>query len=320
MKFLSKNWFLVGIVVALILSTLIPQVGVALAQMKVRTVAILLIFLMSGCTVSLGRMGRDLSRWQAHTTVFVFVYVLAPALFYFTSGWLGTGPLREGAFLLAVLPTTISSCVVYTLASGGRVSTALLNAVGLNLLGLFLSPFLLSVFIGANEGIDWHLAGRSILNLTWLALLPFVVGQVAARMSDEVSVKVKRVQSKLAQLCVLMIVFTAFSESSAEVLEGLRAMGFAVLYFVAGHLVLVALAMAAVRVIRFRPDEATAVVFCSTQKTLVLGIPLAYSYFDHSKVALVLVPVLIYHLFMLSFGGLLVAYWSKKNAAARGGG
>lgn len=317
MKSLRKHLFVVWLLCAIVLAFLAPGLGEALNRIHARNAAILLIFFMSGCTIRLGSVGRDLARWRVHLPVFLFVYALAPALFYFTSGWLEPDSLRYGAYLLGVLPTTISSCVVYTLAGGGRVPTALLNAVGLNLIGLFLSPLLLGVFIGTGGGVDWPMVGRSMMNLSWLALLPFVAGQLAVLARTELRAKVARVQTRLAQGCVLIVVFTAFSASSEEVAQAVRGMGPAVLYFVVAHLLLVALAMAVAKAGRYRPGEATALVFCSTQKTLVLGIPLAYSYFDEKDVALVLVPVLIYHLFMLSFGGLLVAHWSRKNAGAQ---
>ena len=320
MKSLRKQLFVVWLLCAIALAFLAPGLGTFLGRIHARNAAILLIFFMSGCTISLKSVGRDLSRWRVHAVVFAFVFVLAPAFFYFTSGWLEPEPLRWGAFLLGALPTTISSCVVYTLAGGGRVSAALLNAVGLNLLGLFLSPFLLGVFIGTGGGVDWAMVGRSMINLSWLALAPFVAGQVSVVFFKGFRAKVARVQTRLAQACVLIVVFTAFSAAHEEVAQAVSGMGFAVLYFVAAHLLFVALAFSVVRVVRFRPDEATALVFCATQKTLVLGIPLAYSYFDETEVALVIVPALIYHLFMLSFGGLLVAYWAKKNADARSGG
>lgn len=316
---MKKQLFTLWLLCAIALAFLAPSLGDFLNRIHARNGAIFLIFFMSGCTVSLRNVGRDLSRWQVHLTVFVFVFVLAPALFYSTSGWLEPQTLQHGAYLVGALPTTISSCVVYTLAAGGRVSTALLNAVGLNLIGLFLSPLLLGVFIGEGAGVEWGLVGRSMANLSWLALTPFVAGQLAVMFWPPLRAKVGRVQTRLAQACVLLVVFTAFAASQEEVAKALSGMWAAVLYFVAGHLVLVALAMAVVRIVRFRPDEAAALVFCSTQKTLVLGILLAYSYFEQDKVAPVIVPVLIYHLFMLSFGGLLVSYWAKRNAEARKG-
>ena len=59
-------------------------------------------------------------------------------------------------------------------SAGGNVPAAILNASLSSLLGVFLTPWLISLVADANGGID---LGETLIDLSLLLLLPLVLGQ-----------------------------------------------------------------------------------------------------------------------------------------------
>ena len=56
--------------------------------------------------------------------------------------------IKAGLFALACLPTTVSSCTVFTGMAGGNVSGAIFNAALANMAGVFITPLLFSFMLG----------------------------------------------------------------------------------------------------------------------------------------------------------------------------
>ena len=89
------------------------------------------------------------------------------------------GHLLWGVYALAVFPTTISSCIVLTQLVRGNAAAAIFNAVLANMLGVFVSPLLLTLLL-STEGAAMPMAevGRIFLALGAKVLAPFVAGQL----------------------------------------------------------------------------------------------------------------------------------------------
>src|SRR3546814_11035405 len=86
---------------------------------------------------------------------------------------------------LAALPSTVQSSIAFTSIAGGNVAGAVISADASNLLGIVLTPLivtLLSQITGAS------LSFSGIGNVILLLLLPFVLGQFARRWLDRKSV------------------------------------------------------------------------------------------------------------------------------------
>lgn len=315
-KSIQTYGLVVGIGAVIALAYAAPTAGAFLSKYHAVDAAVMAIFLMAGLTTPLEHLGEDLGKWRCHLVIQGFTFAIMPAVLYVTSGWIDEAPVRYGVYLVAVLPTTISSCVVFTTAAGGRAGCAMLNAVGGNLIGIILSPLLLGLLIGRSAAPDFDSTLRAILKLCWLVLLPFVAGRLCGRLLPVVAARTRRIQSYAAQSCILLIMFCAFSTSAGELGEAIGALWRCFLYLAVIHGIIVAAATAASRLFRLLAADAAAVVFCATQKTLAMGIPLAYAFFEGTgvSVALVLLPLVFYHLFQLVFGSLLIPYWAGRTA------
>ena len=82
--------------------------------------AVALIFLLQGLNLPLGQLRQGLGDWRLHLFIQIFSFVLFPlaTLGLVVSGMIPV-PWAPGFLFLAILPTTISTAIVYTSASGG---------------------------------------------------------------------------------------------------------------------------------------------------------------------------------------------------------
>ena len=314
-NFLKKYFFLLGMAGILLLAWRVPRLGEFLGAHYGKTIAVVAIFFMSGVTIGLEHVWDDLRNWKCHLLIQGSSFVLIPTAIYLTAGWLPGGALKYGVYLVAVLPTTISSCVVFTAAARGRTSCALVNAVGGNLIGVFVSPLLLGLMIGAGNALDLSSALKTITRLCFMVVLPFVVGQVFGKLWPPAKARLGKVQSVLAQCFILLIMLCAFSKALGEIVQQGSGMWQCFLYLAAAHIVFLIVATALARSWKLSAPESAAVVFCATQKTLALGLPLAAAFFMGSEISygVVIVPVAFYHLFQLLVAGIVVSYWAKRT-------
>lgn len=159
MAFLKKNWFILGIVSAVILGFLLPGAAATLnPHSKTSLWIIIILFLNMGFTLPGEAIKTGLSQGRLHVYIQAFIFVITP-LYFLLTAW----PLRshmDGMFLtgiygLSVLPTTISSCSVFTQGSGGNTAGTMFNATLSNIAGIIISPLLLSLLLkGAGAGLD----------------------------------------------------------------------------------------------------------------------------------------------------------------------
>jgi len=316
---LARQWFIVGLAGIIALGYAVPQAGIFLDGHGVPSAAIIVIFFVSGLAIRLSHLGEDLLRWRCHALIQPMSFFVAPILVLATSGWMADGPARTGAYLVAILPTTIFSCVAFTALARGRTACAILNAVGGNLLGVVLSPALLGLLNRHGAALDFVAVKRTIASLCLLALAPFVAGQAIGQRPSALAARISRAQSYIGMSCVLLVMLCAFSKSIGKLAGQFSALWLCFLYVAALHVSLLAAGWGAARVARLARDESIAVFFCGSQKTLALGVPLAYSYFRGTAVpvGIVILPLVFYHLFQLMLGSVIA---SRIAQAAEPGG
>ena len=189
--FLKSNAFLVGLIGVILLAWAAPRVGELVLKLQGKTVAVVAIFLTYGLTTPLRQLAGGLARWRCHLVIQLFSFVVTPGLVYMTSGWMDEGALLYGVYLIAAVPTTISSCVVMATAAGGNGSCALANAIGGNVLGVFLSPLILAFLVGHGGDAGALPIGPTIAKLGYLVLAPLAGGMIVARLAPPIIRTVK---------------------------------------------------------------------------------------------------------------------------------
>ncbi len=313
-SFLRRNWFLLGMLAAILLGLLAPEVGRRLNPGSATRLALIAaLFLIAGFTLPSESIGAGLASWRLHLYVQAFLFLLTPALFFLTSlplrGLFGP-ELSAGILALSVLPTTIASCVVFTQVTGGNVMGTLFNAALSNLCGVFLSPLLLALLLrGTGQSLPGEELRAILRDLSLQILLPLAAGQLLRRFLRALAERGRGFLAQASNALLLGVIFLTMADSAGDpaFLAHLSRAPWPFAYLALMQLLMVALAYGGTRLLGFaRPDTISA-CFAAPQKTMALGVPLLTAYFARSPLALglVLLPVLLYHPWQLLIAGFL---------------
>lgn len=330
-ELLRKQWFLCALVVAVILAFQIPEWGASGGKLKseiTTKLGIILIFFFQGWVLPTEVLAQCMRRWKAHLFTQVFIFLVFPAFVLLGdliwSAYMSES-LRIGFLFLAVLPTTITSAIIYTSQSEGNTAVALFNTTVANIGGVLVTPLWVTLLMNAGNGQMGDL-GRVLVNLSQLILLPFVVGQIAHLFWKSWVDRIKAPIGYLSQIVIVFIVFSAFSNSVAGgVWEG-RGAGLVVVTTILCLTIFLAvtgLCVWMIKLFRFSREDQVAILFCATQKTLAAAIPLGISLFGlDPSFGVILLPVMIYHPIQLIGGAFLIGRYrdlaekdTQKNPA-----
>ncbi len=324
--FLRRNWFLLGMLVAIALGLLAPEAGRRLNPGSVtRLLLIAALFLIAGFTLPSETIGAGLASWRLHLYIQAFLFLLTPALFFLTSLPLRAlfGPeLTTGTLALSVLPTTIASCVVFTQVCGGNVMGTLFNSALSNLSGVFLSPLLLALLLrGAGRSLPAGELAAILRDLSLQILLPLAAGQLLRQFLKPLAEASRGPLAQASNALLLGVIFFTMAASAGDpaFLGHLARVPWPFAYLAVMQLLLVALAYGGARLLRFPREDLISVAFAAPQKTMAMGVPLLSAYFARSPQALglVLLPILLYHPWQLLIAGLLRnAFLSRRDPRA----
>jgi sodium/bile acid cotransporter 7 len=322
LKKLVTDWFLCGMVLATLLAWIFPAYGGrggVLHLDKVINIGVFLVFFLHGANLSGEQIGRGLRNWRLHVMVQGFTFIVFPLLWLAASylGAQGLPPMLMLGFLyLCALPSTISSSVALTGSAKGNVPGAILNASLSSVLGIFITPWLVSLVVGTGQGgID---LGPTLLDLSLMLLAPLVLGQIARRWIGGFIARNKRYTNILDKSVILLLVYSAFCNS---MLSGMweQQSGSVILAAFAGSALLLAvilvLTTSVTRWAGFNHGDRVAGVFCASKKSLAAGAPMAALIFgQHPALGLILLPIMIYHPLQLVVCSVMAETYSQRAA------
>lgn len=320
-QWMTKNWFLIGLLLAVLLAWLWPEPGATggiLRSQWTTRLGVVMIFFFQGLTLSLSVLRMGFLQWRLHLFVQINTFLLIPllAMAIVTAGAdLLSEELRLGLIFLAVLPTTIATSVAYTAMTDGNVAGAVFNSTLANMGGIFITPIWIGIWLQA--GGETLPLGKLFLDISLMLLAPLLIGQLVRPLVTRHADRYKKRLSTAGSLIILYIVYVAFSNSwqqniwSAQGTEAtLTAAGSAILLFMAA----IGLTAAGIRLIGFEHGNAMAALFCAPQKTLAAGAPMANLIFaDHPGLGLILLPIMFYHPLQLLAGGLMINRITKNR-------
>ena len=314
------DWFLIGMVLATLLAWVAPEPGAqggALHPELTNKLAVALIFFLHGLALSFAALKQGAGLWRVHLLVQAATFVICPLL-----GWLAfrlaSGALEPalavGMFYLGALPSTVSSSIAMTALARGNVAAAVFNASLSSLIGVVLTPLWLSVAVGGNHAPLPF--GRVVLDLCEWLVAPLALGQLARPF---LGAWVSRHKSKIGvvdRVTILVLVYTSFCDSVKSGVWHRTGTGslavtlaYAALLFATVMLLVTLLA----RWLRFARADEIAAVFCGSKKTLASGVPMARLVFGAQPgLALILLPIMIYHPLQLVVCGWLAARWARR--------
>jgi len=181
-RFLPDNMTLCLIAVV-IAASLFPVHGqAAVAFDGLTNAAIALLFFMHGAKLSREAIIAGMTHWRLHLLVFACTFIMFPLLGVLLKPALVPlvgDELYLGILFLCALPATVQSAIAFTSIARGNVAAAVCSAATSSLLGIFVTPLLVLLLMGAQAGESNTLdaIGKIVVQL----LLPFIAGQIARR-------------------------------------------------------------------------------------------------------------------------------------------
>jgi len=328
-KLLPDN-FTLCLVGTVILASLLPVRGQAAVGFDwVTNVAVGLLFFLHGAKLSREAIIAGATHWRLHIVVLLSTFALFPLLGLALKPLLSplvTPALYAGVLFLCTLPSTVQSSIAFTSIAKGNVPAAVCSASASSLLGIFVTPALVSVLVtnqAAGGSSPWHTVGNIVLQL----LVPFVAGQLLRPLIGKWIERHRSVLKFVDQGSILLVVYGAFSESVTEGLWHqipLSALGGVLLISV----VLLALALGVTILVSkrlgfSRADQIT-IIFCGSKKSLAAGVPMAKVIFASQAVGAVVLPLMLFHQIQLMVCAALAQRWGARDmsgetrAASRG--
>ncbi len=251
-------------------------------------VVIVLIFFLSGLILKKEQIRAGIGDFRGTAAALCIIFVVAP-LTAFIIGLISLdGGIKIGLFLVAVMPTTMSSGVVMTGAAGGNIAHALLITVVANGLSIVTIPLTLAILIGfvAEFGTVPIDKGHLMLQMGLLVLVPLLVGLALKPKSRPLPRRLETGIPICNQCLILFIVWMGLSGAKATVLNNgsqiIQVLFLAAIF----HGILLAAAFASVRLLGLSPGRRESVIFMGGQKTLPLSIMLQVTLFPNYGIAL----------------------------------
>jgi len=299
MSRLRLDPYILALVATVGVASLLPARGIyATGLGHLTTVAIGLLFFLYGARLSTREALDGLRHWRLHTLVLACTFVLFPVLGLLCRLLVPTvltPELWTGLMFLCCLPSTVQSSIAFTSIARGNVAAAICGASFSNLIGIVLTPVLVTVFIVNGSG---GVSLDSIRDILLQLLAPFVAGQVLRRWLTGLFTRHKKVLGYVDRGSILLVVYAAFSEGVVAGIWGrlsianlglLLAVNAALLAFVLVSTTVLA------RRLGFGRADAIAIVFCGSKKSLASGLPMASVLFPAGAVGLVVLPLMLFH-------------------------
>ena len=158
--------------------------------------------------------------------------------------------------------------------------------------------------------------GPVILDLVCWLVLPLAIGQ---GLHPWLGAWAKRHKARIGLVdrgTILLLVYTSFCESFTHGVwwgPGAWQVGLVAFMCAALFALVMGFTSAAARALGFSREDKVAAIFCGSKKTLASGVPMAQLIFGaHPGLALILLPIMIYHPLQLMVGGVLAQRWRQE--------
>lgn len=317
-----RDGFLLAMLSAIVLASLVPDLGRSGGLLHVDALAdygIAAVFFLHGMGIPSEKLRAGLARWPLHIMVQSYTFLVFPLLglvLHFTVGHWLPPYLMLGFFYLCALPSTISSSVAMTGAARGNVPAAVFNATLSSLLGIVLTPFIISL-VADTTGASLPLRD-AIIDIAQLLLLPFLSGQILHRWLGAWFARYKPWTNVFDKAVIVLLVFSSFCDSVAAGLwrdygAGMLLITLALAASLLGTALL--LTWRTARLLGLPVEDEIVAVFCGSKKTLASGVPMAKVLFgSHPGLGLIVLPIMFYHQLQLLVAAMLAERYARRPA------
>ena len=281
------------------------------------TAAVSLLFLLYGARLAPQAIWSGLGNWRLQSLVFASTYVLFPSIGIVLASLLQHHLPQDavtGVLFLCLLPSTVQSSIAFTSIARGNVPAALCSASLSNVIGVVLTPVLVSQLLPAASG---GFSLKAFADIAREILLPFVIGQMMRPWVAAWLLAHPRLTAVVDRGSILVVVYAAFS---AGMVAGIwHQLSISSLAAIAGiDVALLALVIfvttSASRRLRFSTEDEIAAVFCGSKKSMAGGIPMAAILFPGRAVGLIVLPLMLFHQAQLFVRAALARRYARRDS------
>ncbi|CAH2301119.1 sodium bile acid cotransporter 7 isoform X1 [Pelobates cultripes] len=301
---LKKEWFILGIILVITAAKWEPFIGEKGGPLKpeitITYIAVSTIFFNSGLSLKTEELTNALMHVKLHLFVQLFTLVFFPTAIWLFLQVLSLTPVNEwllkGLQTVSCMPPPVSSAVILTKAVGGNEAAAIFNSA----FGSFL--------LGSSSSVPF----TSIFSQLFMTVVvPLIIGQIVRRYIKDWLERKKPPFGAISSCVLLMIIYTTFCDTFSNPNIDLDTFSLVVIVFIIFFIqlafMLLTFLFSTSKNSGFTPADTVAIVFCSTHKSLTLGIPMLKIVFaGYEHLSLISVPLLIYHPAQILLGSVLV--------------
>ncbi len=307
---------IIALLAAALIGSFLPATGRALEILEQAGVVVIAgLFFLYGARLSTAETWAGLGNWRLQVAALATTFLVLPALglgAQVFSGNLLTPGLASGVLLLCLVPSTVQSCVVYTRIAGGNVAGAVVAASLSSMLGVLITPGLVALLMTADARVDAGSVVRIVLQL----LVPFVLGQLLRPLIGGVVARRDGVLKLYDRGSIVLVVFVAFSQGAeADIWSNQSVWSVLAVAAVCATILALAIGWTVLlgRIGRLPLPDRRALLFCGSNKSLASGLPIATVLFAGDDVALIILPLMLYHQMQLVTGALLAPRLARRG-------
>ena len=310
--------FTLSLIGTVILASLLPvRDQAAEAVGWITSVAIGLLFFLHGAKLSSAAIISGMTHWRLHLVVFICTFIMFPllglALKPILSPLVGT-ELYLGLLFLCALPATVQSAIAFTSLARGNIPAAICSAATSSLIGIFLTPLLVMLLLGAE--VQGSSTTDAISKIVVQLLLPFIAGQVARVWIGEWVARNKSWLKYVDQGSILLVVYGAFSNAVVEgIWQQVPLAQLAGLVFACALLLALALVITNFvgRRLGFSTADRITILFAGSKKSLATGVPMAQVLFAGGTIGVMILPLMLFHQIQLMVCAVLAQRYAEKT-------
>ena len=308
--------FMIALVATALLASLLPPRGAFVPVVgAVANIAIFALFFLHGAKLSREAIIAGAANLRLHAAVFAATFLVFPLLGLAISSLpFLIAPVATGLLFLTLLPSTVQSSIAFTAIARGNVAAAVCSASFSNLIGIFVTPLLAALLIGAagKGAISWHSVEAILVQL----LLPFVAGHLTRPWIGAWVARHRPLTTLVDRGAILLVVYSAFG---AAVREGLwrqmspASLGRIALCCVALLAAILLLTWLAGRLLHFPREDRIVLLFCGSKKSLASGVPMAGVLFAPSQVGMAILPLMLFHQIQLLACAVIARHYAAQG-------
>jgi len=270
---------------------------------EIRSTIVFTVLFLMAFPLKAGAIWNSLTRPTAPLLASGINYLIVPLIAWGLAPLLSAAGISEnmvfGILVAASTPSTLASASVWTRRAGGNDAISMMVTIITNALCFLITPMWLTMMIGLEPGrtSDVFDPVQMIQKLALLVVLPMVIAQLL-RISPPIgrfATRNKTPMGVLAQFGVLSMIFLGSIQTGARIASAEGPSMFlveivgAILVVVSLHVSMLLLGVNLARRLGINREDAIAVGFSGSQKTLMVGLTVAID------LRYSVVPIVAYH-------------------------